>query len=157
MDTFVNTVWDHAFKKAVYLRDVTEDGDESYYDAQLAVSPPNTHVSDTRANELDDLVDLSLNSAPTPAPPSTDATATAPVVQMTTQLRVAGMMCATCVGSVEKTLLALTSVTSAKVHLLSDPATVVHDAAVSSAAAVSEAVADAGQKSHILDIGSGDA
>lgn len=68
----------------------------------------------------------------------------------TTQLRVEGMTCASCVGVVEGVLKKLPGVSTAKVNLLAGRATVVHDDFDSSAEDLSAAITTSGYQSTIL-------
>ncbi|GAB0490088.1 hypothetical protein MMPV_001320 [Pyropia vietnamensis] len=67
-----------------------------------------------------------------------------------TELRVGGMTCASCVGAVEGILTALPGVRSARVNLLAGRASVVHEAAYTSALRLRDAVQGGGYDSAVL-------
>lgn len=69
----------------------------------------------------------------------------------TTQLRVGGMTCSSCVGVVEDVLQKVPGVISARVNLLAGRATVVHDPEMVVAQALASAVSSAGYQSQMLE------
>lgn len=74
---------------------------------------------------------------------------------VTTQLRVGGMTCSSCVGVVEGVLLGITGVTEARVNLLASRATVVHTKSPHAKDQLMSAVSNAGYKCEALG-GEGD-
>lgn len=67
--------------------------------------------------------------------------------------KIGGMTCSSCVGLVEKVIMALPAVQSARVNLLAGRASVHHDCAVTGASAIVDAVSSAGYSCSILNSG----
>ncbi|CDF36753.1 unnamed protein product [Chondrus crispus] len=70
---------------------------------------------------------------------------------VTTQLRVSGMTCSACVGSVETVLSKADGVSKAKVNLLAGRATVIHDASLTVAQELAALVAASGFQCQVLE------
>lgn len=145
-DALVKAIADHAGKVAtVVSNDLANVSSRELQEVDLSPSKPSvaeadfTRVKDdSQPSEPDVMSDLG-DEIPVSGPSST------------TQLRVGGMTCSSCVGVVEGLLSKVEGVTSARVNLLAGRATVVHDPTVVVAQALANTISSAGYQSQVLD------
>lgn len=145
-ETLINAVADGADKVAAVLHDADQiDPMQPLHPVDLS-SP--AHVVPEAVVEVDDtLPDVLIDSG------SVDEFAR-PESMVTTQLRVGGMTCSSCVGVVEGVLLKIEGVSTAKVNLLAGRATIVHDTKLTVAQTLASAVASSGYDCKVLETGS---
>ena len=105
-------------------------------------------VTDAAVNLATESVSLTAQPSVLPVLAQKLSEAGYPVVQTQTRLRVDGMTCASCVGRVERVLLAQPGVVTASVNLATQTATVTYLEGAVQPAALAKAVTAAGYETH---------
>ena len=139
IDELVRAIKDGAGKKAFL---VTPDI-EQLTELSLTSPMPSPNVEAPNVFPFDDEFLNSANLKPERVTSETQL--------LTTQLRVSGMTCSTCVGVVEGLLSKTKGVFSARVNLLAGRATVTHDGDTVQAAALADSVSSSGYKCLVLE------
>lgn len=146
-NALIKAVADGAGKVATVL--VQEPVPESHPLVDIDLSTSQATVSDFDS-EIPAMKKSTLESKPEYKQDDVD-TISIEGLSYTTQLRVGGMTCSSCVGVVEGLLSKIEGVKSARVNLLAGRATVIHDTTLVVAQALASAVSSAGYESLVLD------
>ncbi|KAI0566886.1 haloacid dehalogenase-like hydrolase [Gracilaria domingensis] len=143
-----------AGKSAIIIDDhLEEPSPDAIANTESPVQSNNSTATD------DDLVALDLSSPQLKSEPAILSTPDHVLIsisdapesaQVTTNLRVAGMTCSSCVSVVEDLLTKLPGVNSARVNLLAGRATVVHQDELTSPVQLADAVSSAGYQATVL-------